>query len=355
MTTVSKKYTKLIIFLLTILVGASAYGQKISNEIVELEKKIRKGDSNALQSLIDLSQENASASKILGVLNFKGIGLKKDIKKGLDFFEQAAKLGDQESANFLVKFYSAKNSPYKNIEKALMFQEVLKELQTANNTIIKSSPETYNKALSWKTFNEPSVKLKSYGSGFAINSSGNFVTNHHVIDGCTKLVISYNDKKAYGQVIVSSKELDLAVINIGETTPYFLSIRNKSPLIGEKIKAAGYPKRYFKFSEGIISATEENSILFQFSASISSGSSGGPVVDQSASVVGIAQGGYAPGKTESGGVNGSDFNFAIDAVYLNKLLNTNSIKSNQINNPKIFTESDIARILQKTTAIIFCY
>ena len=328
---------------------------RIPTEILQLEQKAAKGDSSAFLELTELSKTNTDASKILGVMYFKGIGTKKDIAKGLVYFEQSARLGDREAAQFLVKFYSAKNSLYRDEEKAKNFQMLLQENSVGGAEKLPSSPETYSKVFQWRPFVEPSVKAKWHGSGFAINSNGHFVTNHHVTDGCKKIVVIYNEKKGYAEVVANSKELDLAVINVNEATPYYLEIRNKTPAIGDKVKAAGFPKGWFKFSEGVVSATQNNSVRFQFSASISSGSSGGPIVDQSASIVGVAQSGIAPGVDDSGSINGADFNFAVDAVYLNKFLASNGIQFHQSTRSKIFSESDVARVLQKTSAFITCY
>jgi len=347
--------TRLIAFAIILAFVGESFAQKISNEILMLEQKIMKGDLNALSSIIELAKQDPDAAKVLAVIYFKGLGPKKDISKGLESFEQAAMLGDKESMQFLAKFYSVKNSPFKDLEKARYYQLLLQDKGVGNNNNLPSSPETYNKSFSWKPFVEPASQAKAYGSGFAINSTGNFVTNHHVVKGCSKLVVSYDDKKAYGEVLASSKDLDLAVISVSDTTPYYLLIRNKTPAIGDKVKAAGYPKLYFKFSEGIVSAISENSVKFQFSASISSGSSGGPVVDQSAALVGVAQGGYAPGVNESGSVTGADFNFAVDSIHLHKLLTNSGIQFHQATAVKIYSEANIAKILQKTTALITCY
>lgn len=341
--------------LLSLAVAGGVSAQKISSEISLLEQKVLKGDAFALATLLELSKLDPAAAKVAAIMYFKGLGVKKDISHGLELFEQSARLGDKESTRFLVKFYSVANSPYRDAEKARTFQALLAENQPPDDQKLPDSPVTYSKPFSWAPFVEPVNEPKSHGSGFAVNEFGNFVTNHHVTDGCSRLVVNYNGKKAYAELVANSKEYDLSIISVKASTPYYLTLRNKTPLIGDKVKAAGYPKGYFKFSEGIVSATQDQAFIFQFSASISSGSSGGPVVDQSAAVVGIASSGYAPGVTKDGGINGADFNFAVDSIYLQKLMATNGLKSHLAINNKAFSESDIAKFLQKTTALIVCY
>jgi S1-C subfamily serine protease len=351
-TTIRVSFLAILIFLSF---AKHAVAERISNEVLRLEQKAIKGDLISFQALVDMSKNDPGASKILGIMYFKGLGTKKDVAKGLGYFEQAAKQGDKESAQFLVKFFSSKNSSYFDTEKSKFYQTLLQEKESLASDKLPNSPDTYNKGFSWRPFVEPNLQLRSLGSGFAINSNGHFVTNHHVVNGCSKLVVFYNEKKSYGEVIASSKELDLAIVNVAQTTPFYLSIKPKSPQIGDKVKAAGFPAEYFKFSEGVVSAVPKNSQSFQFSASISSGSSGGPVVDQASSVVGIAVGGFAPGKAESGNIIGADFNFAIHSSHLVNFLAANSISFTQSEAAKIFSEADIAKILQKTTVLINCY
>lgn len=82
------------------------------------------------------------------------------------------------------------------------------------------------------------------------------------------------------------------------------------PEIGEKIYAVGNPKGLNgTFSEGIISGVRDiqaNNIL-QITAPISPGSSGGPVLNSSGQVVGIAFSSYS---------SGQNLNFAIPVKYL---------------------------------------
>ena len=55
-------------------------------------------------------------------------------------------------------------------------------------------------------------KSISSGSGFAINRDGYFLTNHHVIDDCSKLSVRYNGLNGVAKTIIFSEDLDLAII-----------------------------------------------------------------------------------------------------------------------------------------------
>jgi len=185
-----------------------------SQDLSKLEERAIKGDLDALSSLVKRSKVDSNASRLLGVMYFKGLGVTRNIPRSLDFFEQSAQLGDKQSIAFLAKLYSTRNSPYRDDEKAKFYQELAMQSGPTNESGLPSSPATYNKKFSWKPFVEPDTTPKASGSGFAVNENGGFITNHHVVEGCKKLVVVYNEKKAYAEILASSKQLDLAVIGV---------------------------------------------------------------------------------------------------------------------------------------------
>ncbi|MEC5423018.1 trypsin-like peptidase domain-containing protein [Virgibacillus sp. C22-A2] len=128
------------------------------------------------------------------------------------------------------------------------------------------------------------------GSGFLYNNNGAVVTNAHVVEGETSVFIkTVNGQDLPGTVIGYSNETDVAVILVPDLVgrePF--SLEKASPVkIGEEIIALGSPlglentatmgyvtgqdRSFF-----IGSFTYEN--LYQISAPISPGSSGGPLI-----------------------------------------------------------------------------
>lgn len=145
----------------------------------------------------------------------------------------------------------------------------------------------------------PSVVListdKGYGTGFFINN-GNIVTNNHVIAGASQIKIKTQDNKEYvvNQPIAKDTTNDLAILSAaahqGEIRS--LVISPTLPEVGEKIFVVSNPSgtrnTIFEksLSEGLISATRAGSPdLFQITAPISPGSSGGPVFNMKGEVV----------------------------------------------------------------------
>lgn len=151
----------------------------------------------------------------------------------------------------------------------------------------------------------------SQGSGFIIGK-GLVVSNLHVFERATDAVVK-NVKtgeisKAIEVVGMNAKE-DICVFRIDNTKFPILSLGNsESVQTGDEIYVASNPKGLEgSFTKGIISSLRNDVGLFQIDAAISSGSSGGVLVNQKAEAVGIIK---------SSLVSGQNLNFAIP---INKL------------------------------------
>lgn len=155
-----------------------------------------------------------------------------------------------------------------------------------------------------------------YGSGFILDDEL-IVTNVHVIEGSSSAYVLLNgQEKKYtvsGYVAID-KTNDLVILKVAGLYGSKLNLGSDIfPEIGEKIYAVGNPKGLNgTFSEGIVSGIRElttNQIL-QITAPISPGSSGGPVLNSSGQVAGIAFASFSEGQ---------NLNFAIPVKYLSNL------------------------------------
>ena len=164
------------------------------------------------------------------------------------------------------------------------------------------------------------------GSGVIIDSAGYILTNNHVAGSAEKITVHLSTGDAYPAKLVGSDPLtDLAVVKIDPDRPLPVAkLGNAGNLkVGSWAMAIGFPfggQRFGgRFDEalryeptvtvGVISATErqlESDIpgrpfrnLIQTDAPINPGSSGGPLVNIHAEVIGINQAiftsGFAPG------------------------------------------------------------
>ncbi|WP_050616365.1 trypsin-like peptidase domain-containing protein [Bacillus testis] len=130
------------------------------------------------------------------------------------------------------------------------------------------------------------------GSGFLINRNGDVLTNAHVVEGSTKATIRTNNGEEYsGTVIGYSNDVDIAVIRVealAGRTPLTLEVAKKESL-GDKVIALGSPLGLENTATlGNISGVDRSFIIephtydeiYQITAPIAPGSSGGPLLDE---------------------------------------------------------------------------
>lgn len=158
----------------------------------------------------------------------------------------------------------------------------------------------------------PDGKIIAQGSGFIIEGSL-VVTNAHVVRGGTPAIATGVARIPCVVTRIDEKN-DLAVLRPSaqlDATP--LRAANPNTPIGTRVFAIGNPAGLERtITEGIYSGPRqmEGVPLLQISAPISPGSSGGPVVDSSGLVIGIAV----------GSLEGQNLNFAVPVDTLITLL-----------------------------------
>ena len=193
------------------------------------------------------------------------------------------------------------------------------------------------------------------GTGFFINSSGNFVTNSHVIDGeCIDYKIKQNSEFKDIQILANDPVNDIAVgkINLNSQNS-FLNLANQIKL-GEEIILAGYPLALtlksdsIKVNKGIVSSMSginNNFSEIQIDAPVQPGNSGGPIVNMSGNVVGV---------TTSQLTNAQNVNFGKKTDILSLFLKSNNVKFSQTGSVNVKKTEEIASKLDISTFQIFC-
>ena len=132
------------------------------------------------------------------------------------------------------------------------------------------------------------------GTGFVVSEDGLIATNFHVIAGAQSAKVAFADGRVLTVEGVGgvNLEADLALLKVGEKNHAFLKLGSKElPTVGNPVYALGNPRgRTHTLSQGIVTRESEwtgNSTRIQIDAAISLGSSGGPLLDEYGTVVGV--------------------------------------------------------------------
>lgn len=135
-------------------------------------------------------------------------------------------------------------------------------------------------------------KQISLGSCFVYTKDGMLVTNYHVIEGgySAEITIGYRTYRV-SSVVDYDKKLDLAILKIPATNLQPVKICRLEHKTGETVYALGNSQGLTStFSKGMITYSDRESEgvhYVQHDAAISSGNSGGPLINEYGEVIGI--------------------------------------------------------------------
>ena len=153
-------------------------------------------------------------------------------------------------------------------------------------------------------------KTDNLGSGLLTSADGLVLTNDHVIDKADNLAVKCGDRESAAKVRRRSKAPDLALLSttLNSADTLLFNPTYDPDLVGRDVFVLGNPYGLEStFSTGIISGLREiDGVRYiQISAPISPGNSGGPVLLNDGTVIGIATMGLKVGQ---------NLNFAIAAA-----------------------------------------
>lgn len=158
-----------------------------------------------------------------------------------------------------------------------------------------------NRGIVYTWFNEPVEQELGTGSGFIYDADGHIVTNYHVVENATDLLVTLADGRTFSAKIVGvDPSTDLAVIRIetDESLPPPIGLGDSNRLrVGQFVVAIGSPfGQQQTLTTGVISAlgrvirSPNNRFIgeaIQTDAAINPGNSGGPLLNLNGQVIGV--------------------------------------------------------------------
>ncbi len=285
----------------------------------------------------------------LGIAYAKGNVLPKDEQLGYFWLLLASQDGDQE---------------VKDMRDYVGDKMLTREQRTSIQTKARSWRPTRAVPIKYSGSSEssPSVQpdtaqVDSTGSGFRV-ARGAIVTNHHVIDGCSRLRVNGVAAQERG----SDARSDLALL--GATLPGPNAIlRAQRAAVGEPLSVAGYPLRGllsgFNMTTGNLSSLSGiggDTRLVQITAPVQPGNSGGPVLDSAGNLMGVVVSKLDAIKAAK--ITGDipqNVNFAINANVLRSFLDANSVEYDTANSDKALATTVIAEKAKGFTVLVECW
>jgi hypothetical protein len=337
---------------------------------------------------------HAEAQHNIGLMYMDGEEVPKDAAKAVEWYHKAAVQGHASAQNNLgVMYFNGQGAP---LDKVLGYAWVNvaasrgneSENATKTRTAFESRmsaveiAEAQRLSSSWKkgevlvregrsASTTPSAtpgKLSKMGTGtlFLVNTTGQAITNHHVVAGCGELRIDGRDGLA--KVVTDDAVNDLALVQIPGEAKASAAITSEPGKLrqGEDIVVFGFPLNAVlssggNLTPGVVSALTglgNNTNQLQITAPIQPGSSGSPVLNKKGEVVGVVSMKLSDSKmAKATGQIGQNVNFAVNGQTLRTFLDTHKVdyRSGGGFFSRDKSTADLADEARKWTLVVECW
>jgi serine protease Do len=156
------------------------------------------------------------------------------------------------------------------------------------------------------------------GSGFIVRRNGWIATNLHVIvrQRALTVTIAGRGELPVLEVVATDADHDLAIVRVdADDLPVLRLGNSRNVRAGDPVVAIGHPLGFEDtISNGLVSAVrsvDASLTIFQISAPIAPGSSGGPLIDDQGRVIGVSTATVTQGQ---------NINFGMPIAYLKEAL-----------------------------------
>jgi S1-C subfamily serine protease len=212
----------------------------------------------------------------------------------------------------------------------------------------------------------PKIKI-STGSGIILNTSGDVLTNNHVVKGCKAVLIKgRNAAPVPARIDAIDPKNDLAIVKFDPAaavgTPAVFRRESRPAKLGESIGVIGYPLMGILSAEPKATFGQINSIagfnndytLLQISAPVQPGNSGGPVLDGAGSVIGVVVSQASMALAAITGAVPQNVNFAIRGEFAQIFLTAHGVKFSTSGSQRRLETDEVAALGQKSTVLVVC-
>ena len=201
-----------------------------------------------------------------------------------------------------VSEFSVNNSIQRNIGTSSLPDLTFAASRTIDAVVHVKNTSIVEESDSWALqffYGDDSKKKVGTGSGVIISPDGYIITNYHVIENSSEVIVTTNNNKEYEAEIIGFDEVtDIAVLKINSDIKldYIFFGDSDSTLIGEWVLAVGNPYNLNStVTAGIVSSKsrdlneydQKNQSFIQTDAAVNFGNSGGALVNIQGELIGI--------------------------------------------------------------------
>ncbi len=379
----------------------------------ELGQGTEQNYSEAARWYLSAAQQgNGGAEAKLGLLYDKGRGVPQDFSQSLHWYRLGAQQGGAYAAAYLGESYASGDGTRKDLLRAYMWlnfaatgltgdiqntvmgerdriastltqpqldaaQSMGRQCEASNykacgiDSAAKVSPETTRRnnpsserlaryAPAKKT--PKSIELVATGSGFFVSGAGHIVTAAHVVNGCAE--VRSPQGHALRPIAIDTQS-DLALLSSASKPVIFAHLRGgRGARLGEPVVAVGYPLHGLLGADPIVTTGTLSSLAglnndrrdIQISAPVQPGNSGGPLLGENGSLVGVVEAKLdALRVAEVTGDIPENVNFAVSVSTLQSFLNANSVPYAIDDRNVTRSSADIASEASRYTVLLECW
>jgi S1-C subfamily serine protease len=204
----------------------------------------------------------------------------------------------------------------------------------------------------------------STGTGFIV-AEGRVLTNHHVIDGCQRVVgVLANRRRVDLSIGPRDARRDLAILSGPRDLGPALAFRDGAPRRGDEVVTYGFPLTGIlgsgpTLTTGEISALtglrdDPNTMII--SAPVQAGNSGGPLLDRAGNVLGVIVAKLAALRVaERTGDLPQNVNIAIQGNVAFEFLRQNGVQARRSPSVAHYPAAEVGEIAHPSTVLIECF
>ena len=209
---------------------------------------------------------------------------------------------------------------------------------------------------------------KASGSGFFISDDGALLTNFHVVDGASRIVVNTKRGSFPAKVVKLDSANDIAIIRVsGSAFKSLPMIPSRGAKLADSVFTIGFPNPEMqgtepKFTDGKISSlngAQDDARYFQISVPVQPGNSGGPLVSSAGSVVGIVTARLSDrAALEVSGALPQNVNYALKSSYVLLLLESIPELAGKLKAPQSAKErklDEVVKEAQEAVAQVLVY